>query len=74
MNRGSRVRIVFNDAGEVEDYWLGGSEATAEQDVRGWQGMMLASSVEICRALLRGETVPLSQLDQDAVRRFGLRS
>jgi hypothetical protein len=37
------------------------------------QAMALAPTLDICRALLRGEAVPIELLDQGAVRRFGLR-
>jgi hypothetical protein len=33
---------------------------------------MLAPSIEVCEALLRGENVPLERLDLEWVRRFGL--
>ena len=38
-----------------------------------WRAMMLAPSAEICDALLRGEAVPISKLDPEWARRFGLR-
>lgn len=34
---------------------------------------MLAPRIEICEALLRGETVPLSDLDPVWVERYGLK-
>lgn len=37
------------------------------------RAIMLAPTLEICKALLRGERVPLSRLNQDAVRRYGIR-
>jgi hypothetical protein len=44
---------------------------------RMYRALMLSPStrdgLEICRALLRGEHVPLELLDQGAVRRYGLR-
>jgi hypothetical protein len=40
---------------------------------RVWRAMMLARSLEVCEALLRGESVPLEQLDPEWVARFGRR-
>jgi hypothetical protein len=40
---------------------------------RVWRAMMLAPSIEICEALLRGESVPLDRLDPVWVQRFGLK-
>ena len=37
------------------------------------RAIMLAPTLDICRALLRGERVPLSRLNQRAVRRYGIR-
>jgi hypothetical protein len=45
-------------------------DATA---ARIWRAIMLAPSLEVCRALLRGETVPLERLDPEWVKRFGRR-
>jgi hypothetical protein len=39
-----------------------------------WQAMMLAPRIEICEALLCGESVPIARLDQRWVSRFGLRT
>jgi hypothetical protein len=36
--------------------------------------MMLSPSLEVCEALLRGESVPLEKLDKDWVGRFGLKA
>ena len=47
-------------------------DAAYSRDV--WRAMMLAKDLETCRALLRGETVPLERLDPEWVARFGLRS
>jgi hypothetical protein len=44
-----------------------------EEANRGWRAMMLAPTLEIYRALLRGESVPVSALDPLWVRRFGVR-
>jgi hypothetical protein len=38
-----------------------------------WRAFMLAPSIEVCEALLRGESVPLDRLDTDWVQRFGLK-
>jgi hypothetical protein len=38
---------------------------------RVYQAMMLSPSVEVCDALLRGESVPPEQLDPEWVKRFG---
>lgn len=38
-----------------------------------WRAFMLAPSIEVCEALLRGESVPVSRLDPVWVRRFGLK-
>ena len=40
---------------------------------RGWKAMMLAPTLEIGQALLRGESVPLDQLRPDWVAWFDLR-
>ena len=36
--------------------------------------MMLAPTLEVCVALLRGESVPIERLDAEWVKRFGLKS
>jgi hypothetical protein len=36
-----------------------------------YQAMMLAPQVDVCDALLRGESVPPEHLDPDWVKRFG---
>jgi hypothetical protein len=38
-----------------------------------WRAMMLSPSIEVCEALLRGESVPVSRLDPLWVQRFGLK-
>jgi hypothetical protein len=40
---------------------------------RVFKAMMLAPTLEICEALLRGERVPLTKLDSEWAKRFGLR-
>ena len=44
-----------------------------EEADRGWRAVMLAPTLEICRALLAGEAVPIDQLDAVWVARFGRR-
>ena len=46
----------------------------AELWARVWRALVLAPTVEVFEALLRGESVPLSRLDADAVKRFGRRA
>jgi hypothetical protein len=41
---------------------------------RVFRAMELAPTLHLCRELLRGEQVPTSRLDPDAVRRYGLRN
>jgi hypothetical protein len=67
----SRVRVTFDERGEVTEYVLAPSDDDCRQ---GWQAMMLAPTLEVCRALLADEKVPLSQLDPKWTARFGLRS
>jgi hypothetical protein len=38
-----------------------------------FRAMMLAPTVEICDALIKGEHVPIEQLDAEWVERFGRR-
>lgn len=38
-----------------------------------WKIVMLSPSIEVCEALLRGQTVPVTRLDPEWVRRFGLK-
>jgi hypothetical protein len=38
-----------------------------------YRAVMLAPTLQVCEALLRGETVPLSQLDPVWVARLGVR-
>jgi hypothetical protein len=39
-----------------------------------WKALMLSPTIEICEALLDGESVPIDRLDPDWVRRFGLKA
>ena len=43
-----------------------------ERDRRLWQAVMLAPSIQVCEALLKGQPVPRSALDPVWVGRFGL--
>jgi hypothetical protein len=70
----SRVRIGFEERGEVVEYGL---RPTAESEraeyLRGFKAMMLATTLEAYEALLRGESVPVDQLAQEQIARYGLR-
>src|SRR5262245_13495952 len=44
-----------------------------EEYERGSLAMALAPTLEVCRALLRGERVPVETLDQAQLARYGLR-
>jgi hypothetical protein len=48
--------------------------AAARAAGRIWRAMMLAPTLEVCGALLCGETVPVERLDPDWVKRFGVKS
>jgi hypothetical protein len=39
-----------------------------------WRAMMLAPDIDVCLALLHGETVPMSRLNFVWIRRLGLRN
>jgi hypothetical protein len=68
----TRVHVRFDERGEVVEYELAPSPEMLEEEARrGWRAMMLAPSLEIYTALLRGESVPVEQLDPDWVGRFG---
>jgi hypothetical protein len=62
----SRIDVEFDDRGEVTEY-----ELRAGDPARIWRAMMLAPTLEVCQALLRGESVPVEQLDVEWVSRFG---
>jgi hypothetical protein len=66
----NRVRVTFDEGGGVTEYELAPS---AEECRRGWQAMTLAPTIEICQALLRGESVPADKLRVEWVARFGRR-
>lgn len=54
------------DARRRSEWWQAGN--------RLWKIMMLAPTIEICEAMLRGEAVPVDRLDPEWVRRFGRRN
>ena len=69
-------------AEESERWWaelpalLEAKRVAADRDEQarlGLKAMMLASSLEVCRALLRGERVPWNVLNYWQAERFGLR-
>ena len=66
----NRARVVF-ERGEIAEYQL---QRSAEETRRLWRAMMLAPTLEVCEALLRGEKVPTSKLDPEWVERFGVKS
>jgi hypothetical protein len=67
----SRVHVGFDpDSGDIVEYVLLNSRD--EDELRAiWRAMMLATSAGTLDALLRGESVPIDQLDQEWVARFG---
>jgi hypothetical protein len=48
--------------------------AEREDANRVWRAMMLAPTLEVCEALLAGESVPLERLDAEWTKRFGRRA
>jgi hypothetical protein len=48
-------------------------QARALEDERIGRAIMLAPTLHICEALLRGENVPLSLLDHRWFRKYGIR-
>jgi hypothetical protein len=58
---------------ELEQLLARIDERDAAEIRRGLRALALAPTFEICQALLRGEKVPIELLDQDAVRRYGLK-
>lgn len=50
------------------------AEERAAETRRIWTAMMLAPELETCRALLRGEQVPVDRLDPTWLERFGRRA
>lgn len=67
----SRVHVVFDERGEVVEDEL---RLPAEETRRVWRAMMLAPTLEVCDALLRGEMVPVERLVPDWVKRFGVKA
>jgi hypothetical protein len=47
--------------------------ARLDSNRRAWKAIRLAPTIEVFEALVRRESVPIAQLDQSWVRRFGLR-
>jgi hypothetical protein len=66
----SRVCVTFDERGDVVEYELGPSNEACNE---GWKAMMLAKDLATCRALLRGETVPIDHLRGEWIARFGLK-
>jgi hypothetical protein len=64
-------RRIENDRQEREAARVVHSGRTRAQ--RFWRALMLSPTLEVCEALMRGESVPLECLDQEWVERFGLR-
>jgi hypothetical protein len=64
-----RVHVSFAENGDVLEYTLTQSNDAAEMN-RHWRAMMLATTGEVLGALLRGESVPIDQLDPDWLCRF----
>jgi hypothetical protein len=54
----------------TDPFW---DNLTDEQTQALAASVMLAPTLEICEALLRGEQVPPSQLDQTQMARYGVR-
>jgi hypothetical protein len=51
------------------------ADTAADEACRRFQrAVFLATSLDVCLALLRGESVPLDRLDQEWVRRYGRRA
>lgn len=48
-------------------------EREAAEIRRGLKAFALAPTLEICEALMRGDAVPIDQLDPEAVKRYGLK-
>lgn len=62
-----RIRVHFDDAGELTEYTL---YPTPELEARAWRCFVLAPTIEIYEALLRGDKVPVHQLRPEGVRRL----
>lgn len=58
---------------ELEERARRAAASAREACNRVWRAMMLAPTLEVFEALVRGESVPLDRLDQEWVRRFGRR-
>jgi hypothetical protein len=71
----SRAEILENARLAVENdpVRIAMESEAARASRRLYKAMMLAPSIEICEALLRGENVPIERLNPIWVRKFGLR-
>jgi hypothetical protein len=65
--------LLASAEGELAEAVEDGAEWPCDPSERAWQALMLAPTIETWDALLAGEAVPLSCLDQEWVERFGLR-
>ena len=56
-------------------WWLAVRDSVRGEDLarRGLRAMALAPDLEVYGALLQGEAVPVSALDQEALKRYGLK-
>lgn len=59
---------------ETVDYLQPGASLYCDQDAtkRLWRALMLAPTLEVLEALLKGQNVPRSRLDATWAKRFGL--
>jgi hypothetical protein len=58
---------------DLDPVRLAAESATREASRRVCRAVMLSPSIEVCEALLRGETVPVDRLDPKWVAAFGRR-
>jgi len=56
---------------ELDAEWHSSEDARRYR--RGWKAWMLAPTLDIYRALMEGQTVPVGKLDPEWVTRFGTR-
>jgi hypothetical protein len=61
------------DPGPAKDDRYFKPTVSDDEAARGWKAMMLAPTLEICQALLRGESVPVDRLRPEWVEWFDLR-
>jgi hypothetical protein len=64
---GSQLEMLANADLAV---WGDMERRRPNESTRYWKAMMLAPSLEVWVALLRGQKVPRKRLDPDALRRF----